>query len=141
MPTGRLTRVVSFSAAHRYFRPDWTAQRNVEVFGRCAGEHGHGHNYRCAVTVAGPVSDETGMIVDLALLDRVLDEEVCRPLDHRHLNHEVPEFAYGRQIPTAEALAMWVWRRVTPRLPPGVRLHTVRIEEDPHLYAEYAGDA
>jgi 6-pyruvoyltetrahydropterin/6-carboxytetrahydropterin synthase len=141
MPTGRLTRVVSFSAAHRYFRPDWTAERNAEVFGRCAGEYGHGHNYRCFVTVAGPVSSETGMIVDLALLDRVLDEEVRRPLDHRHLNHEVPEFAYGRQIPTVEALAVWVWRRVAPRLPDGVRLHTVRIEEDPHLYAEYVGDA
>ncbi|HET7038694.1 MAG TPA: 6-carboxytetrahydropterin synthase [Gemmatimonadales bacterium] len=141
MPTGRLTRVVSFSAAHRYFRPDWTAERNAEVFGRCAGEHGHGHNYRCAVTVTGPVSDETGMIVDLGLLDRVLDEEVRRPLDHRHLNHEVAEFAYGRQIPTVEALAMWVWRRVAPRLPTGVRLHTVRVEEDPHLYAEYVGDA
>lgn len=141
MATVRLTRVVDFSAAHRYFRPDWTAERNAQAFGRCAAEHGHGHNYRCAVTVAGPVSDETGMLVDLAFLDRLLEEEVRRPLDHRHLNHDVPEFAFGRQIPTAEALAMWVWRRVAPRLPAGVRLHTVRIEEDPHLYAEYVGDA
>jgi 6-pyruvoyltetrahydropterin/6-carboxytetrahydropterin synthase len=141
MPTVRLTRIVDFSAAHRYFRPDWTAERNAEVFGLCARDPGHGHNYRCAVTVAGPVSDETGMLVDLALLDRVLEEEVRRPLDHRHLNHDVPEFAYGRQIPTAEALAAWVWRAVAPRLPAGVRLHLVRIEEDPHLYAEYLGDA
>jgi 6-pyruvoyltetrahydropterin/6-carboxytetrahydropterin synthase len=57
------------------------------------------------------------------------------------LNHDVPEFAFGRQIPTAEALAAWVWHRVGPRLPAGVRLHAVRIEEDPHLYAEYVGDA
>jgi 6-pyruvoyltetrahydropterin/6-carboxytetrahydropterin synthase len=141
MPSARLTRVVDFSAAHRYFRPEWTAERNARVFGLCARDHGHGHNYRCAVTVAGPVSEETGMLVDLEAFDRVLEEEVRRPLDHRHLNHDVPEFAYGRQIPTAEALALWVWRRVLPRLPAGVRLHAVRIEEDPHLYAEYVGDA
>jgi 6-pyruvoyltetrahydropterin/6-carboxytetrahydropterin synthase len=141
MPSARLTRIVEFAAAHRYFRPDWTAERNAEAFGLCAREHGHGHNYRCAVTIAGPVSAETGMLMDLVTLDRLLDEEVRRPLDHRHLNHDVPEFAYGRQIPTAEALAAWVWHRVTRRLPAGVRLHTVRIEEDPHLYAEYVGDA
>lgn len=141
MATARLTRTVGFSAAHRYFRPAWTPERNAEVFGLCAREHGHGHNYRCAVTVTGRVSEETGMLVNLPLLDRILDEEVRRPLDHRHLNHDVPEFAFGRQIPTAEALAVWVWERVAPRLPGGVRLTSVRIEEDAHLYAEYVGDA
>jgi 6-pyruvoyltetrahydropterin/6-carboxytetrahydropterin synthase len=141
MATARLTRIVDFSAAHRYFRPEWTAEQNAAAFGLCAREHGHGHNYRCAVTVSGPISNETGMLVDLALLDRVLEDTVRRPLDHRHLNHDVPEFAYGRLIPTAEVLAAWVWSRVAPRLPAGVRLHAVRIEEDPHLYAEYVGDA
>jgi 6-pyruvoyltetrahydropterin/6-carboxytetrahydropterin synthase len=141
MATARLTRIVDFSAAHRYFRPDWPAERNAAAFGLCAREHGHGHNYRCAVTVSGPISNETGMLVDLAQLDRILEEVVRQPLDHRHLNHDVPEFAYGRLIPTAEVLAAWVWSRVAPRLPAGVRLHTVRIEEDPHLYAEYVGEA
>jgi 6-pyruvoyltetrahydropterin/6-carboxytetrahydropterin synthase len=141
MATARLTRTVRFSAAHRYHRPEWTAERNAAVFGACAREHGHGHNYRCAVTVAGMVSEETGMLVDLALLDRVLEEEVRQPLDHRHLNHDVPEFAFGRQIPTAEALAVYVWRRVGARLPAGVRLEAVRIAEDDDLSAEYRGEA
>lgn len=140
MATARLTRVVAFSAAHRYYRPAWTPERNAEVFGLCAREHGHGHNYRCAVTVTGPIAEETGMLLNLTLLDRILDEEVRRPLDHRHLNHDVPEFAFGRQVPTAEALAAWVWRRVAPRLPAPVRLHAVRIEEDDHLSAECVGD-
>jgi 6-pyruvoyltetrahydropterin/6-carboxytetrahydropterin synthase len=140
MATARLTRTVGFSAAHRYHRPEWSAERNAAVFGACAREHGHGHNYRCAVTVAGAVSDETGMLVDLAQLDRVLEEEVREPLDHRHLNHDVPEFAFGRQIPTAEALAVYVWRRVAARLPAGVRLEAVRIAEDDSLSAEYRGE-
>ena len=141
MRHARLTRVIRFSAAHRYFRPDWSLEENARVFGLCAREHGHGHNYRCAVTVTGPVADETGMVMDLASLDRLLIAEVREPLDHRHLNLDVPEFAYGRTIPTAEALAIWVWQRLEPRLPDGVRLHAVRIEEDDDLYAEYFGEA
>lgn len=141
MAHARLTRVVAFSAAHRYFRPEWSPERNAEVFGACAREHGHGHSYRCHVTVSGPVADDTGMVMALETLDRLLREEVRERLDHRHLNHDVPEFAFGRTIPTAEALAVYVWERVARRLPPEVRLHAVRIEEDHDLYAEYVGDA
>jgi 6-pyruvoyltetrahydropterin/6-carboxytetrahydropterin synthase len=141
MPRARLTRVTRFSAAHRYFRPDWSPEENARVFGLCAREHGHGHNYRCAVTVAGEVGGETGMVMDLAALDRLLDDEVRGPLDHRHLNLDVPAFAYGRTVPTAEALAVWVWQRLEPRLPAGVRLHAIRIEEDDDLHAEYLGES
>lgn len=140
MPRANLTRVVRFSAAHRYFRPDWSPEENTHAFGRCAREHGHGHNYRCAVTVTGPLADDTGMVMDLAALDRMLVTEVHEPLDHRHLNLDVPEFAYGKVVPTAEALAVWVWRRLEPRLPQGVRLLAVRIEEDDDLYADYFGE-
>jgi 6-pyruvoyltetrahydropterin/6-carboxytetrahydropterin synthase len=140
MATARLTRVVRFSAAHRYHRPDWSAEDNARAFGLCAREHGHGHNYRCAVTVSGLVRDDTGMLMDLAALDGLLESEVRAPLDHRHLNLDVPDFAYGRAIPTAEALAVWVWRRLAARLPHGVRLHGVRITEDDDLYAEYFGE-
>lgn len=131
--------MVAFSASHRYWRPDWSAERNVEVFGACANEHGHGHNYRCHVTVEGPVDEETGMLMDLAALDALLDEEVHARFDHQHINHAVPEFAYGKRIPTAEALAVYVWEQLVPRLPRGVTLATVRIEEAPDLHAEYHG--
>lgn len=140
MPRARLTRAVRFSAAHRYHRPDWTAEENQRAFGLCAREHGHGHNYRCDVTVSGTIAPETGMVMDLAALDRLLDAEVRDPLDHRHLNHDVAEFAYGATIPTAEALAVWVWNRLAARLPADVTLHAVRIEEDDDLAAEYFGD-
>jgi len=139
--TAHLTRVISFSAAHRYFRPDWSDERNAEVFGLCAREHGHGHSYKCFVTVSGTVADETGMLIDLSALDQILDQEVLQRFDHRHINHDVPEFAYGKQIPTAEALAVHVWQRLALRLPSQVQLRSVRIEEDPDLYAEYFGEA
>jgi 6-pyruvoyltetrahydropterin/6-carboxytetrahydropterin synthase len=133
-----LTRTVSFHALHRYYRPDWSEARNREVFGSLADPPGHGHDYQCAVTVGGPL-DDSGMIVDLALIDQILQEEVLAPLAGKHLNLDVPAFAYGRTLPTCEAIAAHVFGRVAVRLPQGVALERVRIAEDPTLYADYTG--
>ena len=140
MPVAYLTRIVQFAAAHRYFRPEWSAERNAEAFGLCAREHGHGHTYQCAVTVRGTPDPVTGMVLDLGLLDRVLDEEVVRRLDHRHLNLDIPEFAYGKTVPTGEMLCLDIWQRVAKRLPAGAALAVVRVQEEPALYAEYRGE-
>ena len=133
-----LTRAVGFYALHRYHRPDWSEARNREAFGAAGDPPGHGHDYRCLVTVQGPV-DESGMIVDLVLLDRVLAEEVVQPLAGKHLNLDVPAFGYGRMLPTCEAIAAYLYPRIAARLPAGVRLERVRIMEDPTLYADCTG--
>ncbi|MFQ5703546.1 MAG: 6-pyruvoyl tetrahydropterin synthase family protein [Gemmatimonadales bacterium] len=134
-----LTRVVKFSAAHRYFRPDWSTDRNLKEFGACASEHGHGHSYECRITVSGSPSDETSMVADLAHLDAAIQQEVVQRFDHRHINYDVPEFAFGKQIPTVEALAVFIWNKMVDRMPPSVKLECVRIQEEPCLYAEYHG--
>jgi 6-pyruvoyltetrahydropterin/6-carboxytetrahydropterin synthase len=85
------------------------------------------------------MGNDTAMVMDLAELDRVLHEEVFERFDHRHMNFDIPEFAFGKQVPTSEALAVYIWNRVAPRLPSGVRLERVRVQEDPYLYAEYDG--
>jgi 6-pyruvoyltetrahydropterin/6-carboxytetrahydropterin synthase len=136
----RLTRTVRFSAAHRYYRPEWTDEENHAAFGACANEPGHGHNYSCAVTIAGPLSDDRSMIMDLTDLDRILAEEIVDRLDHQHINEVVSDFAYGRSIPTAEAMAGYLWGRVAGRLPPGVELFSVKVQEDTALFAEYFGN-
>jgi 6-pyruvoyltetrahydropterin/6-carboxytetrahydropterin synthase len=133
-----LTRTVAFHALHRFYRPDWSEARNREVFGPLADPPGHGHDYQCAVTVGGRL-DESGMIVDLNLLDRILSEEIVRPFAGKHLNLDVPAFAYGRTLPTCEAIAAYVFQRVLPRLPAGVALERVRIAEDPTLYGDCTG--
>jgi 6-pyruvoyltetrahydropterin/6-carboxytetrahydropterin synthase len=135
-----LTRTVGFHALHRLYRPDWSEAQNREMFGPLSDPPGHGHDYRCAVTVAGPL-DESGMVLDLALLDRILNEEVVRPLAGKHLNLDVPAFGKGRPLPTCEAIAAYVFERIAPRLPPGRVLERVRIEEDPTLYADCTGIA
>jgi 6-pyruvoyltetrahydropterin/6-carboxytetrahydropterin synthase len=123
---------------HRLYRPDWSDDRNREVFGSVADAPGHGHDYQCAVTVQGQL-DETGMMLDLAELDRILQEEVVAPFAGKHLNLDVPAFADGKTLPTCEAVAAYVFRRIAPRLPVGLVLERVRIMEDPTLYAEFTG--
>jgi 6-pyruvoyltetrahydropterin/6-carboxytetrahydropterin synthase len=135
-----LSRVVGFRALHRMYRADWSEARNREVFGALSDAPGHPHDYRCIVTVTGPLEAGRGMVMDLVALDRILDEEVVRRFDGRNLNEAVPEFADGSRLATCEALASYVFGRVAPRLPGGVRLERVRMLEDPTLYADCTGD-
>jgi 6-pyruvoyltetrahydropterin/6-carboxytetrahydropterin synthase len=135
-----LTRTVGFHASHRFYRPEWSEARNREVFGPLADPPGHGHDYQCAVTVGGPL-ENMGMIMDLTLLDRILSEEVVGPFAGKNLNLEIPAFASGLMLPTCEALAAHVFRRIAGRLPTGVVLERVRILEDPTLYADCTGIA
>lgn len=142
MATASLTRRVTFAAAHRYHRPDWSDARNAEVFGLCARPNFHGHSYTCDVTVRGPIDEETGFVVDLGLLDRVLADEVRERFDHRNLNLDVPEFADGRQIPSGENLARLVHGRVQERLDAAlgagrVSVARVTVAEDATLSATY----
>ena len=149
MPFSSLTRRVTFAAAHRYRRPDWSDARNAEVFGPCARPSFHGHSYVCHVTVRGPVDPETGFCVDLALLDRVLHQEVREQFDHRNINTDVPEFADGRLIPTGENLAVFIAERVQRRLdesaagagPASARVTRVDVAEDESLRVTFEPDA
>jgi 6-pyruvoyltetrahydropterin/6-carboxytetrahydropterin synthase len=134
-----LTRTVGFRAVHRLFRPDWTEARNREAFGALSDPPGHPHDYRCAVTVSGQIDGRMGMVVDLVELDRILQEEVVSRLDGKHLNEDVPGLGYGQMLPTCEAVAMDVYRRIASRLPQGVTLERVRVMEDPTLYADCTG--
>lgn len=138
MSRANLTRAVEFPAGHRYHRPDWDAARNEATFGPCSRAPGHGHNYRVEVTVRGEIDPDTGMVVDLVVLDRILRELVLEPLDHAFLN-DLPEFADG-SIPTTENLARVVWGRLSPALPDSCSLIRVRALEDRNLWADYGGD-
>ena len=134
-----LSRVVGFRALHRFFRPDWSEAQNRDTFGPLSEAPGHAHDYQCVVTVSGPLEPLRGMVMDLVALDRILQDEVVGRFDGRHLNLDVPEFAYGRTLPTCEAIAAHVYRRVAARLPADVALDRVRILEDPTLYADCTG--
>lgn len=133
-----LTRTVGFRAVHRLYRTDWSAERNRAAFGPLSDPPGHPHDYRCAVTVTGPLDPAMGMVVDLVELDGILQDEIVTPFEGRNLNRDVAEFASGT-LPTCESLAVLVYRRVAARLPAGLTLARVRVAEDATLHADCTG--
>lgn len=137
-----LTRRATFSASHYYWNETWTAEKNAEVFGRCANRNGHGHNYTLEITVAGEPDQVTGFVVDLKWLKDVIEREVLAAYDHRHLNLEVPEFAASKMIPTTENIAIAAWNRLEPAINAGnsnARLTRIRIYETPEIFAQFEG--
>jgi 6-pyruvoyltetrahydropterin/6-carboxytetrahydropterin synthase len=135
-----LTRRVAFAAAHRYRVPQWTDEENERTFGLCARSSFHGHSYACDVTVTGPIDPVTGMVVDLAVLDRILATEVRERFDHRNINLDVPEFADGQLVPTGENLARFIFERVQRALTGEISLVSVTVAEDETLSATYTAD-
>jgi 6-pyruvoyltetrahydropterin/6-carboxytetrahydropterin synthase len=138
MPISYLTRIVEFSATHRIRRVDWSDAQNQAEFGKAAADHGH--RYQCRVTVKGPLHAEAGGVISLQALDALLEAEVVQRFDGKSINAAAPEFADGRRLATGEAIAVYVWERVAPRLPAGVTLHAVRVQEGAHIYSEYFGE-
>jgi 6-pyruvoyltetrahydropterin/6-carboxytetrahydropterin synthase len=128
-----LTRKIEFSASHVYHNPAMSAEENKRVFGKCNNPYGHGHNYTLEVTVAGVPDPVTGMVLDLKELKDILEREIMQRMDHRHLNHEVPEL--NGQIPTCENISRVIWNLLEPKIHQG-RLYKVRLYETPDLFAD-----
>jgi 6-pyruvoyltetrahydropterin/6-carboxytetrahydropterin synthase len=128
------TRKFTFSSAHRYWRPEWSAEDNTRVFGNLTVPHGH--NYVLEVTVRGAVDPATGMVMDLGELKRLVGDLVVSRFDHADLNRDAV-FASGA-IPTTENLIRAIWDLLVPKLG-GERLHRLRLWEDPTFYVEYFG--
>jgi 6-pyruvoyl-tetrahydropterin synthase len=138
MPMSYLTRAIEFTATHRIRRVDWSRERNAREFGKAADDHEH--RYQCRVTVKGPLVPEVGGVMSLVALDALLAEEITARFGGRHISEAAPQFADGGWLATGEALAVYVWGRLVGRLPPGVTMHAVRIQEEAHIYSEYFGE-
>ncbi len=134
-----LTRRERFNAAHRMFHPEWTDEKNMEVYGKCSNPNWHGHNYVLFVTVKGIVDPEIGYVVNLKTLSKIINQYVIEPLDHKNLNVEV-EFLDGI-IPSSENLAIAIWQKLVPHLSDlGVDLYCIKIEETENNFVEYYGE-
>ena len=127
-----LTKRIEFAAAHRYYKAEWDEAKNRSVFGRCYNPPAHGHNYLLEVTVSGEVDRNTGMVINLFDLKRVL-LGVLEEFDHKNLNLDMPYFADC--IPTSENLACVLWTKLVDQKDIGV-LHAIRLYEDEDLYAD-----
>ncbi len=132
-----LTRLEHFNAAHKLYNPGWSREKNEEVFGKCANENWHGHNYELYVTVKGEPDAETGFLIDAKKLGGIIQEYIIEKLDHKNLNLEV-DFMAGRMCST-ENLTIAIWQQLEGHLPPAVRLHGIKLYETPRIYVEYFG--
>jgi 6-pyruvoyltetrahydropterin/6-carboxytetrahydropterin synthase len=109
-----LSKAFEFSASHRLFRPDWSDERNYEVYGKCSNSGGHGHNYKLIVSVVGEPDPETGMVIDAGVLKELVNKEVLVDLDHRNINVDVGWMS--GVVPTVEVLAQRIWGRLEAAL-------------------------
>jgi 6-pyruvoyltetrahydropterin/6-carboxytetrahydropterin synthase len=132
-----LTRAEHFNAAHKLFHPGWSQEKNEQVFGPCANENWHGHNYDLFVTVKGQADPETGMLIDAKKLSGIIRERVIEGLDHKNLNLDVPYLK--DKLCSAENLTVAIWQQLEPHLPAGVQLHCIKLNETPRIYVEYFG--
>ena len=141
MPNVEITRREEFAAAHRLHNPALSDEDNARIFGICNNLNGHGHNYELEVTIRGEVPKETGMVMNLLDLRRLLQETVLSDLDHKNLDLDVP-YLRGT-ITTAENLAVAIWERLEPELQAfeGCRLHRIRLYESRNNLVEYRGPA
>lgn len=133
-----LTRKEHFNAAHKLYNPNWSKEKNVEVFGKCANENWHGHNFDVYVTIKGTPDPDTGFLFDVKKLSLIIKQYIIEPLDHKNLNVDVP-FMAGKMCST-ENLVYEIWHLLLPHLPENVKLHCVKLCETPRIYVEYFGE-
>ena len=132
-----LTRIEHFNAAHKLYNPAWDKEKNEKIFGKCANENWHGHNYELHVTLKGEVSEDTGFLFDVKKLSLIINEFVLEKVDHKNLNVDVP-FLEGKMCST-ENLAIGIWGQLQPHLPAEVQLHCIKLYETPRIFVEYYG--
>jgi 6-pyruvoyltetrahydropterin/6-carboxytetrahydropterin synthase len=133
-----ITRRERFNAAHRLFKPEYSDEKNLQVFGKCSNPNWHGHNYTLFVTVKGEVNPDTGFLVNLKDLSAVIDQRVIEKLDHRNINLEV-DFMSGK-LASTENLAIAIWNELSEGIANmGATLHSIKVYETENNFVEYMG--
>lgn len=133
-----ITRRERFNAAHRLFKPEYSDEQNLEVFGKCSNPNWHGHNFTLFVTVKGEVNPDTGFLVNLKNLSALIDERVIEKLDHRNINLEV-DFMMGK-LASTENLAIGIWNELSESITEmGATLHSIKLYETENNFVEYLG--
>jgi len=134
-----LTRKEHFNAAHQLHNYDWSDEKNIEVFGKCANKNFHGHNFDLFVTVKGKPNPETGFVMNAHILSKLMKQEVVARLDHKNLNLDVPEFT-GLMLST-EIVVQQIWKWLQPHIASNAcQLHCIKLYETENIYVEYFGE-
>ena len=138
-----ISRKEHFNAAHKLFNPKWSKEKNEEVFGPCANENWHGHNYELIVTVKGNVDEETGYVVDLKELSSLLKTDIIDVFDHKNINLDVP--CMKGKMASTENIVMAMWNLIVDKVNEMAKennciLHSLKLYETPRNFVEYRGE-
>jgi 6-pyruvoyltetrahydropterin/6-carboxytetrahydropterin synthase len=132
-----ITRKEHFNAAHKLFNSAWDEEKNDAVFGKCANKNWHGHNYDLFVTVKGEINPDTGFVVNLKDLSKLIKVDVVEVLDHKNLNLDVKGMY---EMPSTENVAIFIWDILSPKIKAmGAELHCIKLFETESNYVEYYG--
>ena len=132
-----VSRKAHFNAAHRLYNSEWTDARNADVFGKCANPNFHGHNYELIVSVKGKIHPETGFVMDMKVLKKLIESEIEDKFDHKNLNEEVEEFKSLN--PTAENIAVVIWNKLRVKMDNKLDL-SITLYETPRNFVTYTGE-
>ncbi len=138
MPILYISRKAHFNAAHQLWIPELSEEENFEMFGKCANPNFHGHNFDLYVAVKGSPDPQTGLVMDLKILKKIINEQVVDQLDHQNLNKDVPWLS--GIMPSIENIAVAMWQRIAPHLPENVTLHKITLWETQNNFVEYYGE-
>jgi 6-pyruvoyltetrahydropterin/6-carboxytetrahydropterin synthase len=136
-----VSRKEHFNAAHKLYNPTWSMEKNKEVFGPCANENWHGHNFELIVTVKGKPDPTTGFVVDLKKLSTLIRAEVIEKVDHKNLNLDVPFM--NDKLASTENLAIEIWKLLADKvnaISAYGQLHCITLYETPRNFVEYYGE-
>ena len=136
-----VSRKEHFNAAHKLYNPNWSREKNEAVFGLCANENWHGHNFEMIVTVKGKTDPETGFVVDLKKLSQVIKHYIIEKVDHKNLNVDV-DFMRGKMA-SCEVLVEEFWKILAPevaKITPRGELHAIRLFETRNNFVEFFGE-
>ena len=131
-----VSRKAHFNAAHRLFNPNWSFEKNDEVFGKCNNPNYHGHNYELIVSVRGTIDPETGYVIDMKDLKQLIKEHVEEPFDHKNLNLDTEDFK--ELNPTAENIAVVIWNKLRAHLKDELELK-IKLYETERNFVEFEG--
>ena len=132
-----VNRKAHFNAAHRLYNCEWSDARNIEVFGKCANPSFHGHNYELIVSVTGEIHPETGFVMDMKILKKLIKSEIEDAFDHKNLNEEVKDFK--KLNPTAENISVIIWNKLRKKIESRLEL-SITLYETPRNFVTYSGD-
>ncbi|MAZ61489.1 MAG: 6-pyruvoyl tetrahydrobiopterin synthase [Candidatus Marinimicrobia bacterium] len=131
-----ISRKAHFNAAHKLYRPDWTDEKNKQIFGKCSNQNFHGHNYELIVSLTGQVDPETGYVFDMGELKKIIKSEIEDYLDHKNLNLDIKEFSSIN--PSAENIAILIYNRLIKYFEKSYKLK-ITLYETPRNFVEYSG--